>query len=80
VALAVQLFIEAVQGLDLQCMMELRKSMLICYSVEKLLNSFRLDPLPMCAASGWYRAIFLQRRMGLPEIQVCGGQISEWCC
>jgi hypothetical protein len=53
VALAVQLFIEAVQGMDLQFMMKLRKSMSICCSLEKLLNSFRLDPLPLCAANGW---------------------------
>jgi hypothetical protein len=77
VALAVQLFIQAVQGMDLQYMMELRKSMLICYSLEKLLNSFRLDPLPLCPANGWYWAIFQQRRMDLPEIQVCGGQGSD---
>jgi hypothetical protein len=53
VALAVQLFIEAVRGLDLQYMVELRKSMLVSRSLEKLLNSFRLDPLPSCAADVW---------------------------
>jgi hypothetical protein len=36
VALAVQLFIEAVQGMDLQYMMELRRSMLICYSLGEV--------------------------------------------
>jgi hypothetical protein len=53
IALAVQLFIQAVQGLDLQYMVGLRKSMFICHSLEKLLTPFRLDPLPLCVANGW---------------------------
>jgi len=72
VALAVQLFIQAVQSMDLHYTMEFRKSMLICYSLETLLNSFRLDPLPLCPTNGWCWAIFLQRRTDVPEIQVCG--------